>query len=290
MSSSLPTTATVPVVSKKPWFHLKTVNPAVLDQKYGFHISYNLHPRKIPENKTKITDLDSSSPTMMMTNHPSTNPNVIQNGLVSSALQFSFLDESKKDHECISTMMKFLKEEHFPSQTCLHCFWCRHEFPYRPIGCPIQYVPHRILKTYQSEITKENYTLRENITPSEAKNLSENAPQIKLQKRDYYVMDGIFCSFNCCLAFIQDQKKKNILYIHSEYLLNKFYRQVFGENACDLQPAPSWRLLYAYGGNQTIDEFRKNFYKVDYQNIDNIILPFPNSKSAGFLFEKQIKI
>ena len=78
------------------------------------------------------------------------------------------------------------------------------------------------------------------------------------------------------------------MYLYSEQLLLKMYHDVFGENALPLEPAPSWRLLQNYGGHQSIDEFRKNFYKVEYHQLDNII--FPNTKSIGFLFEKQTRI
>jgi hypothetical protein len=203
---------------------------------------------------------------------------------------FSFLDESKKDHECVVTMKKYISQETLPDTTQVHCFWCRHSFPYKPIGCPIQYIPHRIIKKYHSEITKEMYTLRENVTSTQLKQLEvDGSSHIQIQNRDYYLIDGMFCSFNCCLAFIK-MNSNEPLYSNSENYLNKMYYDIFGITAAPLLPAPSWRLLKDYGGHMTIEDFRKNFYKVDFFDIDNIICPFPNSKPIGFLFEKQVRL
>ena len=173
----------------------------------------------------------------------------------------------------------------------MHCFWCRHAFSSHPIGCPIRYNPHRLVKTYNSEITKDTYTLRENISTQQLKEGKEYYVKEKVQffDRDYYVTDGVFCSFNCTMAFILDNKA-NPLYLFSVNLLMKMYYDTFLETAPTLEPAPSWRLLMTYGGHMTIEDFRKNFSKVEYQDIDNILVPFPQSKPIGILFEKQIKI
>jgi len=113
--------------------------------------------------------------------------------------------------------------------------------------------------------------------------------KVQFFDRDYYVTDGVFCSFNCTMAFILDHKT-NPLYLFSINLLMKMYYDTFLETAPTLEPAPSWRLLMTYGGHMTIEDFRKNFSKVEYQDIDNILVPFPQSKPIGILFEKQIKI
>lgn len=257
------------MVVKKSFFFLKQIDPDVIEKKYGLDIAFNLSVRTIPENKTSILQDRKKA-------------------------QFSFLDESKKDHECVVTMMNFLQGDHLPETTLVHCFWCRHPFPYRPIGCPIKYISPRISKTYHSELSKTKYTLRENITLKQFHDLSQKlqneeyyGDKVELSLQDYYIVDGVFCSFNCNLAFILEHKNVP-MYFYSEQLLLKMYYDVFGEKALPLEPAPSWRLLQSYGGHQTIEEFRKNFYKVEYHQLDNVI--FPNTKSVGFLFEKQTRI
>lgn len=244
---------------KKPFFLLKNIDPFAIDKKYNF---------ACPIPRTKIEDLAK------------TNKDDI--------IHYSFLDESKRGHQCIVTMKSLLTKEQIPEHTDVHCFWCRHDFHYRPIGCPISYVPNRVSKKYYSEITKNNYCLYENVTDKQENCIfDENAENFEKVQDEYYLMDGIFCSFNCCLAFIHFQSD-DPLYSESEYLLKKIYFDVFGLQSKELVPAPSWRLLKNYGGHMTIENFRKNFYKVEYSPIDNII--FPNCKPIGHLYEKQIKL
>lgn len=264
---------------KKPVFILKNIDPEKIDKKYNL-IAYKKPEEKTNENekRTKITDLATNEKDDM--------------------IYFSFMDESKKDRQCVVTMKSFLTNEDFPPTTAIHCFWCRHSFPYRPIGCPIDFVSDRMTKTYHSEITKDVYTLRENVTPGQTDDVSKELldqtshmikNEYKIQSRNYYLMDGLFCSFNCCLAFIKSNTR-NPLYINSENYLIKIYYDIFGSESASLVPAPSWRLLKNYGGHMTIEDFRKNFYKVDYFSIDNLVVPFPNAKPVGFLFEKQVKL
>jgi len=255
-------------------FILKNINPSLLDAKYNFLKQDNVKDGKCPDNKTRLLDLQLQ--TRQENNH------------------FSFLDESKKDHQCVVTMKKYISNEVLPNNTMVHCFWCRHDFPYKPIGCPIQYIPHRMIKKYHSEITKDVYVLRENITMNQLEDLKssnvDSSTSVDIQSRDYYLMDGMFCSFNCCLSFIKNCDSKDPLYYNSETYLNKIYFDIFGNDSSPLVPAPSWRLLKNYGGHMTIEEYRKNFYKVDYFDVDNIICPFPNNRPVGFLFEKQVRL
>ena len=210
---------------------------------------------------------------------------------------FSFLDESKKGHDCVVTM-KFLNSHDVPEHTDVHCFWCRHPFFYRPVGCPIKYVSNRIKKIYKSEITKQMNSLYENMSGKQIENLEKfviphpqehNDEMFFFYKKDYYLVDGLFCSFNCCLAFILENNN-NPLYYESENFLKKIYFDVYGESASVLIPAASWRLLKDYGGHMPIEEFRKNFFKIEYLDIKNVIYPVPDFKLIGFLFEKQVKI
>jgi hypothetical protein len=268
---------------KKPVFVLKNIKPDKIDAKYSLITPTRHEPHTLGESektdfRTKISELS-----------------VPENEEQHS---FSFMDESKKDHQCVVTMKSLITKGDLPEKTPLHCFWCRHGFTFRPIGCPIDFTPKRITKKYHSEITKDVYVLRENVTASQLFQITSEQQkngkydmecEYNVQDRDYYLMDGMFCSFNCCLAFIRD----NItcpLYIYSEHYLTKIYYDIFGEHSKPLLPAPSWRLLEEYGGHMTIEEYRKNFYKIDYLDIDNMVIPFPNTRHVGFLFEKQVKL
>jgi len=261
-------------------FLLRNINVDVIDKKYNIHLIIKEDNKIL---KTKLSDITDKEE-----NH-----------------YFSFLDESKKNHQCVVTMKNFLNQECLPETTNLHCFWDRHSFQYRPLGCPIEYVPHKIYKSYHSEITKDQYILREQVTSSQLVHFEKNIAntvhttnsehnnlikaRFNVNENDYYLMDGLFCSFNCCLAYIRENSN-NPLYQNSEVLLNKIYYDMFGLKSQPLIEAPSWRLLKNYGGHILIEEFRRNFFKVEYNDFSNIVYPLQKSKCVGFLFEKNIKL
>jgi ribosomal protein S18 len=185
---------------------------------------------------------------------------------------YSFLDESKKEHRAKLTMVNL-------NDDC-HCFWCRHSFDNMPIGCPIQYKNARILKSYFSEVTKDKYDIISSIPGTLPDTLQEN---MSLIDNGYFLVDGVFCSFNCCLAFIQENNK-NMLYDMSKQLLYKMYTMCFPQTPSthSIIPAPHWRLLKSYGGHLTIEEFRKKFNKIKYVE-DN----FAN-KSVSWIYREDV--
>ena len=160
--------------SSKYVFTLKNVNTELIDQKYGIFIISNISSSEIPEdNITKLCELNTDNYV----------PEII-----------SFLDETKKAHQCTISMIDFNTK----TETLLlkhNCYWCRHSFETRPIGCPVNYISSRAVKNYFSEISKDMYTIKENISSS--RRLTIKDPRININIREYYETDGIFCSFNC---------------------------------------------------------------------------------------------
>jgi hypothetical protein len=53
-----------------------------------------------------------------------------------------------------------------------------------------------------------------------------------------------------------------------------------------INSAPHWRLLEEYGGDLNIEEFRKSFSKVEYENR-GVYKPF---RSIGVAFEEKLKL
>lgn len=204
---------------------------------------------------------------------------------------YSYVDDSKKKHDCMFTMKDYLSKKELNSKN-LNCFWCRHKFRSTPIGAPIEYVSNRIHKQYLNEYTKSSYAFSEHFTNEKlnisSHNHNKNNFKVEKEKRDFYYVDGVFCSFNCTKAFIMENKK-NSLYSNSISLLHKIYLDLFPDMKLEIIPAPSWRLLKEYGGDLTIEEFRKNFNKDVYEKKD-IIKELPSFKSIGYVFEKQIKL
>jgi len=236
--------------SKKRNFVLKNIDIATVNSNYGLIIISNLNKDKEDSKTiTKITDV------------------------ISPDIEYSitFLDENKKDINCIATMVDALYNNKLPSSTCIKCFWCKNGFEWIPIGCPIKYVNPLIEKSYISQITKDKYYMRENIIKSKLKNLVNIDQNFEITSLpfNHYLTDGIFCSFNCCLAFIKDNPH-DILYKESYSLLHCMYFDLVGKQMAKIVQSPHWRLLKDFGGHLSIDDFRKNLNIVDYKFMFNL--------------------
>ncbi len=90
--------------------------------------------------------------------------------------------------------------------------------------------------------------------------------------------EGIFCSFNCCSAYLNTQNKNDIYYKNSSSLLLLLYKQIFNSfpHQMIVPQAPDWKLLKDYGGTLTIEQYRKS--------IPDIVKLTPNYK-----LKKQMK-
>jgi hypothetical protein len=238
--------------TKKRNFVLKNINIEEVNVKYSLNIISNLNKEvKDDDKKTKIKD-------------------VIFNDIEHSV---SFLDENKKDIKCIVTMVD-IKNNELPEYTDIKCFWCRHNFETKPIGCPIKYINTIIEKSYISHITKDKYYMRENISTSKLDELSktkDDAIEITPinNTKGYYLTDGIFCSFNCTLSFIKSNNH-NIFYKESMSLLHSLYYDFVGKQMAKIIQAPDWRILKDYGGSLDIETFRSTFNKINYKELFSV--------------------
>lgn len=236
--------------SKKRNFVLKGINIDDVNAKYNLVIISNLQKEvKDEENKTKISE-------------------VVFNEIEHS---ISFLDENKKELKCIATMLNLINNISLPDNTDIKCFWCKHNFDTKPIGCPIKYVNPIIEKSYISHITKDKYYMRENVTNSKLMDIegsTENNIELSLvnSNKSYYLCDGIFCSFNCTLSFIKSNNH-NLFYKESMSLLHSLYYDLVGKKMAKIIPAPDWRILQDFGGHMDIETFRNSFNVINYQEI-----------------------
>lgn len=130
------------------------------------------------------------------------------------------------------------------SRQNINCFWDRHPITTdKIIYCPIDKVQNPQIKSYTSHINGKSYKIQDSVN-------------LKTEYGNYYV-DGAFCSIECCLSFIEENKM-NPMYQYSEHFLRDIF--VFNEQ----KSAPHWRLLEAYGGNMSIEEFRKSLTNTVY--------------------------
>lgn len=243
---------------EKRMFILKNLDTHSIKIKYGLLIVSNLQ---------KETKEDASKTTK------------ISDVITLEEYGVSFLDENKKEMKCVATMIDCFSKKKLPDHTDLKCFWCRHSFQSCPIGCPVKYVNPMIEKSYISQITKDRYYMRENITKNKLSSIDmeEKAEKndadlhVKLVNKEYYLTDGIFCSFNCNLSFILS-KYYDSYYKDSYALLHSLYEEYIGKKMkeCKIFPAPDWRLLKDYGGHLTIEDYRRSFNHVEYNEIFSI--------------------
>lgn len=191
--------------------------------------------------------------------------------------KFVFTDNQKNKHTCNVSMIDFKKYKNNMIGD-YHCFWCRECFRTTPIGCPIKFYPGNIYIKYKS-ISSDNFY---EVIEQRQRQSDEDSD------KSYYQTDGIFCSFNCCKAFI-DENNENPLYSESNTLLVKMYNDFTGKNAHFILPAPHWRTLKCYGGFIDINEFRKTFDKIEYKDYGTIRDFFNNTITLATMYEKKIK-
>lgn len=257
------------MVKKNYTFVLVNIDTEKIDKKYDIKIISNLvvdDDNFIPNNTTKLSELPIEK---------------------NSTDIISFLDESKKLHKCDVTMIDFTSHNKVEHNNSYNCYWCRNNIETLPIGCPINYIANTAIKNYYSEISKDNYTIKENIT----KHKIVQSDKINIIEKGIYMTDGSFCSFNCIIAFVNDNKK-NKLYDNSIMLTTKLYNDINNingtTNKISIIPAPHWRLLKEYGGNMSITEFRNSFNKIEFESF-GIIKKLPKFNSIGTIYEKKIK-
>lgn len=246
-------------MKQKYQFVLKNIVPSQINEKYSFQIFNNV-------GKTSMTELEESVETTSSISFVDENKNFVKGMLVNI---FQYSSREKK----------------------YNCFWDRNPIPegVKIISCPLRYVADKAVKNFYSEASKITYTIRENVGKNK-KILNDSASSIIIEKNDFYETTGMFCSFNCCMAYIKDNKN-NPLFEMSEMLLTNIYNEITGDVASEsvsssiISPAPDWRLLNEYGGVLTIEKFRDSFGKVEYKDA-GIFMRVPLCR----IFQENIKM
>lgn len=249
------------------------------NSKYNFTLNISDSTKILNKFNIKITNTPLTSP-QIKTNITTLNELHTNNNIQ----QISFLDESKKIKNCFVLMLN-QNMENIQNQKA-DCFWCNHPFDTIPIGCPVKYTPNLAIKSYYSEISKDNYVIKENITDNRAHIIEKSDMKLEIIKNGYFETDGVFCSFNCCKSYIKENIH-NTLYQNSELLLLKLYNKLFNTQIIEIKSAPHWRLLKKYGGTLNIESFRNDFNKIEYiyhGTIKNLYKPI------GQIFEEKLKI
>jgi hypothetical protein len=159
------------------------------------------------------------------------------------------------------------------------CHYCRRKFSNLPLGIPIKYYPSLYILSdnsflsskysfnYKENTIKLNKNEKErllNILKNNPDILYENNYEIKKQKKEHKIItknffetDGIVCSFNCMVSYIEENSY-NPLYQNSYNYSYLMYKHIFGKYPN--QPfirSPSWKLRKEYGGPLDDDDYDK---------------------------------
>lgn len=203
------------------------------------------------------------------------NPKVTYLEDLDSFKSISFLDEAKITRNCDVSMIDLYTQK-TPSGNGSNCFWCKHPFEGNALGCPVSYISKQLTKSYHSCINNKQYIIKETLS---TKKMQEICGDIL---GPVYVTYGVFCSFNCCMAWILDNKHDK-LYDMSKTMLLKLYKDITGEITTSIKPAGHWTKLDCYTGDVSIEDFRKDFSRVSYYDYGNVVF-IPTGK----LYEKAI--
>ena len=128
------------------------------------------------------------------------------------------------------------------------CFWCRLDYAStQPVHAPLRYRPKQVAKAFIGKVSSETYVIKGNVqTRCDTTNF-EVADET-------FEVDGIFCSYECALAYVRDNRHKSE-FAQSETLLYTMFR-ANNPDAPLFAAASHWRLLKRFGGHLSREEFK----------------------------------
>ena len=186
------------------------------------------------------------------------------------------------------------------------CFYCRRKFEHVPLGIPVRYYPSLyILNDNSLQTSKYSFNYKENtikLNKNERERLLniltnnpdivyENKHESKEQKREHKIItknffetDGIFCSFNCIVSFIEENSN-NPLYQNSYNYSYLMYKHIFGDYpSYPFIRSPSWKLRKEYGGPLSDEDYNKYIQSIPIVESKQI-KTINNNIKPEFIFE-----
>jgi len=285
-------------------FVLKNINPAKLDRNYSMKDIQNYPFRNISSSKSNQSDLKNLTTTLenLGISDKIKEPSLvfIDNG--HEINMYTTFNNSKGD---INRML-LMKNLNYK------CWYCKNNIPHDilPISLPIKYYPSYIesiivdnrqinqIKNLEYRvsdkipvITNDNDKIfydKRYLTVNEREEYESkpNTDKSKLIKNEYFDGEGIFCSFNCMLGYYYDNQTKNVRYKDTPSLIYLLYYYLYGKYPDKLKKASSWKLLKEFGGDQSIEEFRKNFSFVSYTDMNQYIKRIPLGPASELFMEE----
>jgi hypothetical protein len=193
------------------------------------------------------------------------------------------------------------------SNNCnIPCYYCRRKFDNYPLGIPIKYYPSLyILNDSSLATSKYSFNYKENtikLNKNEKERLLhilnnnpniifENKYELKDSKKEHKIItknffetDGIVCSFNCMVSYIEENSY-NPLYQNSYNYIYLMYKHIFGEYPTQtIIRSPSWKLRKEYGGPLDDSDYNKFIQSVSIVESKQI-KTINNNIKPEFIFE-----
>jgi hypothetical protein len=168
-----------------------------------------------------------------------------------SKRSYYFLDTHKVQNKMWPNMIDVTLTGPLPASTTKSCWWDRHSFQNRPIGCPLRYIA--------SASGAVGSTVGDSAT----------VPTLRGgEDKKVFETEGYFCGFPCCKAYIISQKS-NPKYKDSLALLTMLFMSFY--NRIEYTPkAPTWKILKEYCGHLTIQEYRAAIGRLEYEETVNL--------------------
>lgn len=184
--------------------------------------------------------------------------------------KYNFLDSNKTTIKLWINMFDTFEEGTVPLYTSKPCWWCREQFTWHPIGCPLVFVPNT------NTFIKEKFL-------SVMKSIN-----IITEDTYHFETEGIFCSFSCTKSYIIDCFSKNSgeRYKNSTTLLTLMKRKLTGDNEY-IPVAGSWKVGTRWGGHLQPELFRAALGKLSYEDTGNVRRPIM-FHSSSYIKEKRI--
>ena len=91
----------------------------------------------------------------------------------------------------------------------------------------------------------------------------------EFNQQDKFTCEGIYCSFNCMKAYLNEYGMYHHKYKNSSIYLATMYTKIFGtdHSYLDIKPSPSWKFQRRYGGHLSDDEYRAEIQLNSYQSL-----------------------
>jgi len=173
----------------------------------------------------------------------------------------TIVSKDKKKIYMYLSLLDIVSCKKIPSETNIPCHGCRRKFKSQPLGIPIDFHPsYYVSKNDQSKIKR--LTTRE-------KEVMELDKENNIVIMDYFDTEGIVCSFNCIISYIEECPSP--IYKKTPYLISLLYKMIFGKYPDQkIIRAPSWKMREEYGGPLSDDEFEQSLQTIQFTDTHQL--------------------